>query len=72
MMDFASPVAADGKIYYLSGDGTTFVIQASDEFELLASNKVTEDSERFSGTPAIGDGELVMRSDKHLYCVAAE
>ena len=69
-MDYASAVAADGKIYYIRSDGTTLVLNASDKFELLSTNKVTEDKETFSGTPAISDGQIFVRSDKHLYCIA--
>ena len=39
---------------------------------MLATNKVTEDKESFGGTPAISDGQLILRSDKHLYSVAKE
>ena len=46
-MDYASPVAADGKIYYLKGEGTIYVISASDQFELLSTNKITEQKESF-------------------------
>ena len=69
-MDYASAVAADGKIYFLKGDGTTYVLKAGEEFELIASNKLTEVSESFGGTPAISDGKLFIRSDKRLYCVS--
>ncbi len=51
-------------------DGTTIVIKAGDEFELLSTNKITEDKETFSGTPAISDGQIIVRSDKHLYCIS--
>tara|TARA_R110002049_G_scaffold4601_5_gene32739 strand:+ start:1032097 stop:1033578 length:1482 start_codon:yes stop_codon:yes gene_type:complete len=70
--DYASPVAANGKIYYVKSDGTAIVMAASDEFEQLAVNRFTDDRETFSGTPAISDGQLFARSDKHLYCVADE
>jgi len=68
--DYGSPVLADGKIYYTSRAGETFVIQAGTKFDQLASNRVTTDSEDFSATPAISDGQLFIRSSKHLYCVA--
>lgn len=69
-MDYASAVAADGKIYFLKRDGTTHVLKAGDKFELIASNQLTESSESFGGTPAISDGRLFIRSDKRLYCVS--
>jgi outer membrane protein assembly factor BamB len=67
--DYSSPVAANGKIYYVKGDGTAIVMAAGDEFKQLAVNKFTDDRETFSGTPAISHGELFVRSDKYLYCV---
>ncbi len=70
--DYSSPVAADGKIYYVKGDGTTIVLNASNDFELLATNEITTDKEAFSGTPAISDGQIFIRSDKTLYCIAED
>lgn len=67
--EYSSPVAADGKIYYVKGDGTTIVIRAGDEFELIGSNQVTTDRESFAASPAISDGQIFLRSDQHLYCV---
>ena len=70
--DYGSPVLADGKIYYTSRAGETFVIKAGTKFEQLASNRVTADAEDFSATPAISDGKLFIRSSKNLYCVAKD
>ena len=70
--DYGSAVLANGKIYYVKNDGTAIVMAAGDQFEQLAVNKFTDDRESFSGTPAISDGQLFVRSDKHLYCVAEE
>ena len=41
------------------------------EFKQLATNRVTDEVEDFSGTPAIADGQLLIRSSKFLYCVQA-
>ena len=70
--DYGSPVASGGNIYYVRSDGTAIVMAAGDKFEQLAVNKFTDEKETFSGTPAISDGQLFVRSDKHLYCVANE
>ena len=67
--DYASPVVADGKLYFIKSSGETYVLKLGDTFEQLAVNRVTEDSETFGGTPAISNGRLFIRSDKHLYCV---
>lgn len=70
--DYSSPVMAGDRIYYVTRSGLTWVIRASDTFEQLAANAVTDDDENFGATPAIADGELFLRSDEHLYCVAQE
>jgi hypothetical protein len=46
------------------------VIKASKEFESISVNRVTSDREDFSGTPAINNGEIFVRSSKHLYCIS--
>ncbi|MCA9014959.1 MAG: PQQ-binding-like beta-propeller repeat protein [Planctomycetaceae bacterium] len=70
--DYSSPVVADGKVYYTSRSGETYVIKASDKLEQISVNRLTSDNEDFSATPAISDGDLFIRSDKHLYCVGAK
>jgi hypothetical protein len=70
--DYTSPVVAGGKIYFVTGSGETLVIKTGEKFELLARNKVTEDRENFMASPAISDGAIFLRSDKHLYCIAEQ
>ena len=69
--DYSSPVAGDGKVYYFKNDGTAYVINASDEFELLSTNQIAEGPETFRGTPALSDGQIVVRSNRYLYCIDA-
>jgi outer membrane protein assembly factor BamB len=69
--DYSSPIAADGKIYWVARSGEAYVLKLGDTFERLAVNRVTEDREDFSATPAVSDGQLFIRSSKHLYCIAA-
>ena len=63
----ASPVAADGKIYFASEDGDIYVVQAGPEFKLLAENPMAEIC---MSTPAISEGVLFVRTQKHLVAVA--
>ena len=65
---YASPVLADGKLYYLSRNGRAFVIAAKPTFELLAQNNL-EKRETFNASPAISGDRLLVRSDKFLYCI---
>ena len=70
--DYSSPIIADGKLYYTTRNGDMYVIKAGDTFEQVSANRVTADAEDFSATPAVSDGELFFRSNKHLYCVSAK
>ncbi|HMF17155.1 MAG TPA: hypothetical protein VKE98_08105, partial [Gemmataceae bacterium] len=62
----ASPLAADGKIYCVSEEGKTTILQAGTEGKILTTNALPE---TFLATPAAADGALYLRSDKHLYCI---
>ena len=65
---YSSALLADGKIYYVSRDGRTFVVAAKPEFELLATNDL-RDRGVFNGSPAVDGNRLLIRSDKFLYCI---
>lgn len=68
---YPSPVLADGKIYYVNRTGTTFVVPAKPEFEILATNKL-EDRGNFMSSPAISGKQLLIRSNQFLYCIGQE
>jgi outer membrane protein assembly factor BamB len=59
----AAPVAADGRIYCVSETNGVRVVKAGPAFELLAANPV---GETCMATPAISDGTLFLRTEKHL------
>lgn len=66
---YASAYLANGALYYLNRDGKTFVVAAKPEFELLATNELS-DGGVFNATPTEADHRLFIRSDKFLYCIA--
>lgn len=61
-----SPVAGDGKIYFMNGQGNCAVVKASSKLEILATNELNEST---LSTPAISGGQLFIHTDGHLYCV---
>lgn len=61
---YASPVAGDGKIYTASIRGTVTVFSTGDELKVLARNKL---GERIGATPALVDGKIYVRTDKHMF-----
>lgn len=64
----ASLIAGDGKLYVTSEDGEIYVVKAGAKLELLAGNKV---GETLMATPAISDGMLFVRGQRHLFAIAS-
>ena len=65
---YSSALLADGRLYYLTRDGRTFVLAAKPGFEQLAANDL-RDGSIFNGSPALDGNRLLIRSDKFLYCI---
>lgn len=66
---YASPVLSAGRLYVVSRWSGTFVLPAAPRYEILAQNRFESDDSDFSGTPAISDGDIFLRSGQFLYCV---
>ena len=62
----ASPVAFDGKLLLTSIDGDTYVIKAGPVHEVIATNSIGEPA---ASTPSISQGRILVRGEKHLYCI---
>lgn len=60
----ASPVAADGRLYFAGEDGVVRVVKAGPTFELLAANPCGEE---VLATPAISHGMFFLRGRDHLF-----
>jgi outer membrane protein assembly factor BamB len=61
---YASPVAADNKIYLASEEGEVVVLNGGEELKVLARNKL---GSQILATPAIVDGKIYMRTGDHVY-----
>jgi outer membrane protein assembly factor BamB len=66
---YASPLAADGKIYCVSRFTGTNVVAANPPFKEVAHNKFEDDQSRTNASPIISDRCLLLRTDKNLYCI---
>ncbi len=69
---YASPLLADGKIYYVSRTRGTYVVEAGPKFKQLAHNTLEPDRSVFNASPAVSDSQLLLRSDRYLYCLGKE
>ncbi len=65
----ASPIAFDDKILLTSEDGDTYVIKAGAKHEVIATNSV---GEPVYASPAVADGMIFIRGEKHLFCITAK
>jgi outer membrane protein assembly factor BamB len=65
----ASPLAADGKIYFQSEEGVGTVIKAGKQFEQVARNDLGEHA---LASFAAADGALFIRTEKGLYRIEAK
>lgn len=66
---YASPVAADGKLYAVSREQGAYVLKTGPQFELLARNRFESDTSVFNASPAVHNGHLLLRTNRYLYCL---
>jgi outer membrane protein assembly factor BamB len=60
----ASPIYADGRLYFFSQDGTTTVVKPGRQLEVLALNRLDDG---FMASPAASGKALFVRTKTHLY-----
>lgn len=65
----ASPVLADGYLFFVDDDGVTHVLKADGTFSVAHENKLDDE---FSASPAISQGQIFLRGLHHLYCIAPD
>ena len=68
---YSSALLANGNVYYLTRNGVTYVLAAKPEFSQVAVNQL-RDGGQFNGSPAVLGNQLLIRSDKFLYCLGTE
>jgi outer membrane protein assembly factor BamB len=62
---YASPVAGDGKVYFISRTGIVSVLRAGPEPAPLFTGELGEE---VAATPALADGRIYVRTASSLYC----
>ena len=62
----ASPVYADGRLYFFSQQGTTTVLKPGRTFEVMATNTLAGG---FMASPAVSGKAFYLRTRTHLYRV---
>ena len=62
----ASLVSANGLVYFLNDEGATHIVKPGPQFQLIARNEL---GERCFASPAITDGRIFIRGERHLFCI---
>jgi len=62
----ASPIGADGKVYFLSEQGRTTIVEAGPQFKVVAQNALQE---KCCASPAISQKHIFIRTENALYCI---
>ena len=63
---YASPIAADGKIFLFSEQGKAAVLKPGAEWELM---RVNDFDEAIYATPAIAESRMYIRTSSTLYAI---
>jgi outer membrane protein assembly factor BamB len=65
----ASPVFADGRVYFLGDNGETSVVAAGPEFKVLAKNPL---GEKVQASMAVSQGRFLIRTERNLICIGSK
>jgi outer membrane protein assembly factor BamB len=66
---YSSPIGVANRVYMFDDTGLCTVIENNGEFRVLARNPLDE---LIQTTPAISDGQLFIRGERHLWCIGTE
>lgn len=66
---YASPVAANGRVYVLGREGVCLVLNQGPKLEVLAQNKLDDKTD---ASIALAGNDLFIRGHQNLYCIAAD
>jgi len=67
---YASPVSARDRVYILSREATCVVLKKGPKAEVLAVNKLDDDTQHTDASMALVDKEIFLRTPRYLYCIA--
>ena len=64
----ASPVTANGLVYFLNDDGVMTIVKSGPKAEVVSRNEL---GEKTYASPVISEGQLFLRGFSNLYCIGA-
>jgi outer membrane protein assembly factor BamB len=67
--EHASLVSAAGLVYFLNDQGVMNVVKLGAQFERVAQNEIHE---KCFASPALSNGHIFLRGEKHLFCIGCK
>ncbi len=64
----SSLLTANGLVYFTADDGVTKLVRPGEKLDVVAENTLDEYT---YASPAVNDGKLYLRGEKHLYCIGS-
>ncbi len=65
----ASPIQADGRVFFVSDRGVTTIIRPGPKFSVESKNELGEDC---YASPAVSHGRIYIRGEKNVYCIGGK
>jgi outer membrane protein assembly factor BamB len=62
----ASPVLAEGRLYFTDDDGVTYVLKAGPAYQLMSRNPLNDEC---YSSPAVSSGRIYVRTLHYLWCI---
>jgi outer membrane protein assembly factor BamB len=69
---YASPVSAKDRVYILSREAVCVVLRKGPKAEILAVNKLDDETNHTDASLALVDKELFLRTPRHLFCITQQ
>ena len=66
---YSTPLLAGDRLYCVGRETGTYVLAAKPEFELLATNVITDDASVMNASPGVSEGRIFLRSNRYAYCL---
>ena len=66
---WASPTLAGDTVYLPGAEGTTFMFELGDSFQMKSTATI---GEKIDASPAFLDGKIYLRGKKHLFCISSQ
>jgi outer membrane protein assembly factor BamB len=67
---YASPVLVGDRLIIVTRTAGTVILRARPEYELIATNRLSDES-NFNATPAVAGRQLLLRSNRAIYCITS-